>query len=310
VSRDRSVVVGGLPYFGRRLAALLDGDGWRVRYLETRRWQARAALAALVAAARADLIYLVGGQVERFSRPHLLRLALAKPTVMHWAGSDVLHARAVVERGRATRTLLRGVTHWAGAPWLADELRPLGVRARWLPHSWVEPAVPPPLPPGPLTVIAYLPDGRFDFYGGDAVLTVARALPDVRVLVAGATALPSPRPPNVTPLGWVDDMAALYARSHALLRLPAHDGLSFMVQEALALGRYALWNQPPPFAGVEHVAGVEPAVAVLRALAARQAAGALAPNADGMAAVRTRFSARAIRAGLLARFTTVLERRR
>ncbi len=27
------VAVGGLPYFGRKMAALLDGDGWEVAYL-------------------------------------------------------------------------------------------------------------------------------------------------------------------------------------------------------------------------------------------------------------------------------------
>jgi hypothetical protein len=144
--RTRTVAIGGLPYFGQRLAALLDGCGWQATYLETRAWEPRAALRALRRAAAADVVYLVGGQIERLSRPHLLRLALRRPVVMHWAGSDVLYARRAHTAGRATAALVRGVTHWAGAPWLVEELRALGVRARWLPHSWVEaPPAPPPL---------------------------------------------------------------------------------------------------------------------------------------------------------------------
>ena len=304
--RERRLVVGGLPYFGRRLAALLDGDGWRVRYLETRAWEPRAALRTLREVAAADLVYHVGGQIERFSRPHLLRLALRRPAVMHWAGTDLLHARRAHATGRATPTLSRGVTHWAGAPWLAAELADLGVRARWLPHSWVAPpSTLPPLPRDePFTLLTYLPAGRFAFYGGNAVLALARALPDVRVLVAGADALPCPAPPNVACLGWVREMAPVYARCHALLRLPRHDGLSFMVQEALAAGRYALWSYP--LEGVDQVHGAADAIAVTRALAERHARGGLPLNETGAAYVRAQFAAARVRANLLDGFARVL----
>ena len=301
------VAVGGLPYFGRRLAELLDGDRWRVRYLETRAWEPRAAVRALVQARRADLVYLVGGQIERLSRPHLLRLALPKPFVMHWAGSDVLYARQARARGRATDRLVRGVTHWAGAPWLAEELRPLGVEARWLPHSWVEvPATLPPLPApgdGPFTVLAYLPEGRVDFYGGEAVRRLAAALPEARVLVTGARSLPWSAP-NVRCLGWVTEMASLYARSHVLVRLPRHDGLAFMVQEALAFGRYAVWAYPMP--GAVQVSDADAGVHAVRELYERSARGALPLNEAGATHVRERFNRARIRADLLAGFRDVL----
>ena len=307
----RSVAVGGLPFFGRRLAALLDGPGWRVRYLETRGWEPRAALRALRRAAAADLVYLVGGQIERFSRPHLLRLATRRPCVMHWAGSDVLYARRVHAAGRTTAGLVHGVTHWAGAPWLVEELRPLGVRATWLPHSWVDaPATPPPLPAyadgAPFTVLTYLPERRAAFYGGESVLRLAAALPDVRVLVVGARTLPWPVPPNVRCLGWVEHMTPLYTQAHVLLRLPRHDGLAFMVQEALAQGRYAVWNHPFPDAIQAQMP--DAAIAAVRALCRRHAAGELPLNLEGAAHVRERFSAERIRADLLAGFKEVLAR--
>lgn len=301
------LAVGGLPYFGRRLAGLLDGDGWRARYLETRGWAPRAALAALRTAVHAGLIYLVGGQIERLSRPHLLRLAVRAPIVMHWAGSDVLHARRTRSAGRATPALVRGVTHWTGAPWLVDELAIVGVRARWLPHSWVDaPASVPPLPSSaesPFTVLTYLPSARLDFYGGEAVRHLAARLPDVDVLVAGTDTLPWGAA-NVRCLGWVADMAPVYARSHALLRLPQHDGLSFMVQEALAFGRHAIWRYP--FTGAIQADDAGAAIAAVRALSDRHAAGTLPLNEVGAAHVRERFSRERIRAGLRAGFAEVL----
>jgi len=295
-----TLAIGGLPYFGRRLANLLAGDGWRTAYLETRGWRAQPALTALRIARASDLNYQIGGQIERFSRPHLLRSVVRRPMVMHWAGSDVLYARRALRAGRATPALQRGITHWAGAPWLADELRKAGVAARWLPHSWVEPAQTlPPLPAGqgaPFTVLTYLPPGREAFYGGEATLQIARALPDVEVLVAGVEHLPWPAPPNVRCLGWHAQMEPLYARAHVLLRLPRHDGLSFMVQEALALGRHVIWNYP--FTGVIQAGPGAVATAALRRLAARHAAGCLGLNEAGATFVRERFNRERIRADL------------
>jgi hypothetical protein len=303
--RRRRIAVGGLPFFGRRLAALLDGPGWQARYLETRGWQPRAAVRALRLAAGADLIYLVGGQIDRLSRPHVLALALRRPVVMHWAGSDVLYARRVHAGRRGSRRLISGITHWAGAPWLVEELRPLGVHARWLPHSWVEPPPTPPLlPDGPLTVLTYLPDGRAGFYGREVVLRVAAALPDACVLVAGARSVPESTPANVCPLGWVEDMGGVYARSHVLLRMPRHDGLAFMVQEALAYGRHAVWNYP--FHGALHAPTPTAAVEAVRALHRRYMAGDLRLNEQGAARIRCRFTAARIRSDLLAGFAKVI----
>jgi hypothetical protein len=278
-----------------------------VRYLETRAWEPRSALRTLRQAMKADLVYLVGGQIGRLSRPHLLRLALRTPFVMHWAGTDVLYAREVRARGEATSRLVGGVSHWAGAPWLAEELGRLGVGARWLPHSWVDaPATLPPLPgpaDGPFTLLTYLPEGRADFYGGDAIRRLAAALPEARVLVTGTRSLPWTAP-NVRCLGWVEQMAPLYAQSHVLVRLPRHDGLAFMVQEALAFGRYVVWTYP--FAGAVRAANADDAVLVARELYSDYAHGELPPNEVGATHVRRRFNRDRIRADLLAGFGEIL----
>lgn len=307
VPRTCRVAIGGSSYFGRKLASLLSGEGWRADYLETRGWRADAALRALRAVRRADVVYHLGGQIERFSRPHLLGLAARRPCVMHWTGSDVLYARGVVERGAVTERLRRGCVHWAGAPWLADELADIGVDAVWVPHSSVDaPASVPPLS-DEFTVLAYLRPGREDFYGAAVVRRVAIALPDARVLVAGVDDL-ADAPPNVRCLGWVADMPEVYVRSHVLLRMPEHDGLAFMVQEALAHGRYAVWNHP--FPGVIAASTTDEAVAAVTDLAERHGSGRLPPNLLGAAHVRKESSPARIRDALRRGLVAAIEARR
>ncbi len=297
------VAVSGLPYFGRRMAALLSGDGWQATYLETRGWRPIPALRALRRARRAGVLYHLGGQIARWSRPHALLRLLGRPCVMHWTGSDVLHAHTVAARGAVAARLRDGCVHWAGAPWLVQELAEIGVRAEWVPHSAV--TAPARLPPFPerFTVLAYLRPGREEFYGAAAVRRVAAALPEAQVLVVGVDRLAAPA--NVRCLGWVTDMAPVYAAGHVLLRLAAHDGLSFMVQEALAWGRWVVWNHP--FPGVIETATVDEACARVAALAARHRAGCLALNEEGAAHVRARYHPARIRDDIRRRLAAVME---
>lgn len=304
--REYRVAVGGLPYFGRKMAALLGGDGWQAAYLETRGWRPLPAVRAVRAARRADVLYQLGGQIARLSRPHVLLAVAPRPCVMHWTGSDVTFARGVAARGRVAARLRDGCVHWAGAPWLADELARIGVRAAWVPHSTVEAPERIPELPATFTVLAYLRPGREAFYGVEAVLRVAAALPEARVLVAGCDRLGG-APANVRCLGWVADMAPVYAQAHALLRLAAHDGLAFMVQEALAFGRHAVWNHP--FPGVLDAADAEEATARVTNLFKQHQAGTLAPNLAGAAHVRERFNPRRIRDDIRGRLARIVEAR-
>ena len=293
IPRTWRVAVGGLPYFGRKAAALLSGEGWWARYLETRGWRPDAALATLATARQADVLYQLGGQIERGSRPHALLTLVRRPCVMQWTGSDVLYARSAIERGRVTERLRRGCTHLAGAPWLVEELAALGITAHWTPHSAIDaPATVVPLPDS-ITVLAYLRAGRERFYGLEAVRQVATALPEVRVVVVGTDRLPGRVPPNVSVAGWVRDMAGVYAGATVLLRMTEHDGLAFMVQEALAHGRYAVWNHP--FPGATLALDADQAVAGVRELYERWSTGHLMINEAGAAHVRERYNPRRIR---------------
>jgi hypothetical protein len=108
---------------GRRLAALLDGDGWQVRYLETRgwrpdrRWRCWGSTHGRVA--------LSGRRTDPAVQPPApARLVARRPLAMHWAERRALRATRIVA-GRATASLVRGVTHY-GAPWLAENWRRWG----------------------------------------------------------------------------------------------------------------------------------------------------------------------------------------
>jgi hypothetical protein len=305
--REYRLAVGGLPYFGRKMAALLSGEGWQAAYLETRGWRPAPALRALRRARRADALYQLGGQIARLSRPNALLAVARRPCVMHWTGSDVLFARKVAERGAVAERLRRGCIHWAGAPWLVDELATFGVRADWVPHSAVAaPERIPELPDGPFTVLAYLRAGREAFYGAGAVCRAAATLPEAVVLVVGCARLDG-APANVRCLGWIAEMAPVYARCHALLRMTEHDGLAFMVQEALAFGRHAVWNHP--FPGAVEAASAAAACDRLKELAGRHRAGTLAPNLDGAAHVHARYNPDRIRDDIRRRLAAVIEAR-
>ncbi len=188
-----------------------------------------------------DLVYQVGG--GPFVRPRIFEVckALHRRIVKHWVGSDVLRAReARVVEQHATGL----IEDWAVSSRLVEELAQSGIKAKQVPLSAVGSVELRPMPPAPLTALAYLPNEKFEFYGGDVVLSLAERFTDTQFLVVGGDGRGRTAPANVKFLGFRKDMAEIYARSHVLLRLPRHDGLSFMVLEALNHGREVIWNQP------------------------------------------------------------------
>jgi hypothetical protein len=193
---------------------------------------------------------------------------------MHWVGSDVLYARRADRRGRVSARLRRA-THWADAPWLAQELGPLAlaVEERPLPMP-IAVGSPVPMPPEPAVMI-FLPAAPHRAYDVDATRAVVEALPQTRFILVGGYRFEAP---NVENLGFVTDMATVYARSSMLLRLVRHDGLSHTVIEALSYGRHVAWRYT--FPGVTAAATAEEAIAAIRV----HAASPLVLNEAGIAA--------------------------
>ena len=237
-----------------------------------------------------NLVYQIGGGPVVNARVFAVCKALQRRIVKHWIGSDVLRAREpLVHEQNATGL----VEHWAVAAHLVDELAEAGITASVVPLSVVDTVAATPLPGPPLTILSYLPTRKFDFYNGATVLSLASRFPDVRFLIVGDDGTGRGASKNVEFLGYQREMDSIYARSHALLRLPRHDGLSYMVLEALNHGRQVIWNLPFE---ASRIGRTENEVAChIRELRAALATGTLAFNERGRDVVHETYSGSRIR---------------
>lgn len=257
-----AIAVAGLPFFGQQVATSLRTEGFRARYVPApgRAWLGHPGFPLTLL--RADLVYAIGSSIRRRSPIDLLACA-GRPILMHWVGSDVRHALKAFDEGKVSHRLVERATHWADAPWLIEELAPLGMRVTEHPLP-IPIATGRPLPmPAEPAILVYLPRNPHAAYDVAGTLHVFDALPGVRFLLAGGYPL-SPARPNVEQLGYVTDWDPAYARTAVHLRLTHHDGLSHTVIEALSYGRHVVWTCP--FPGVRRVAGPAEAVDALREL--------------------------------------------
>ncbi|MBD3947187.1 glycosyltransferase [Nocardioides ganghwensis] len=173
--------------------------------------------------------------------------------VMYWIGTDVQRLVAEVEGGAAPlRTRAMSRTHWhlAGSSRLRSELAAVGVDARLVdfPSFVSMPVGSLPEMPSRFTALTYIPDFRSGFYGGDVILQLARARPDVDFVVMGGDGTwAGDAPANVRFVGWVSDPSSLYARSSCVLRLPEHDSVGATAAEALLYGRPLIYTESLPY---------------------------------------------------------------
>lgn len=216
--------------------------------------------------ARADVIVRVGFRPEGetpyariFEAAWRLLMALRPKArvVMYWIGTDVLRTQQMLNRGVNARRFHRAaksMIHIAGSSGLSAELAEMGVDARvaWFPALTLRQPVLLPGYPDRFTVLSYVPDARHEFYGGESLLSLARARPDILVrIVGGDGRWAESVPPNVEFCGWVEDMGEQYARSTLVVRLAAHDALGATAIEGLMYGRFVCYSSPLRYA--QHV---------------------------------------------------------
>ncbi len=289
--RRGSILILGLPYFGKLLAEDLGALGWRANYLPHPGRSAAGWTKVARSVARADIVYLIGSRIDRGSpQDRLLRLR-RKPVVVHWVGTDV---QIAVEEHRKHNVSLRVAekpTHWCDAPWLVDELRTIGLVSEYVSLPITIPTAPPPPLPETFGVLLYYPVDAFDreVFDLETMLRLPGEFPQARftLIPSPPETLPSPLPENLEARAWVEDMDALYRETTAIVRLTSHDGQSFMAAEALARGRYAIWTHPMP--GCIRAEGFEQVSKALRTLVEKHEAGTLKPNAHGRRVVLDRF---------------------
>ncbi len=180
------------------------------------------------------IIYHLGGCSAIFCVLARLR---GKQMVSHWIGTDAM-------RYHSKMNPIKRLSVWvhrhlvglqlADSEIIQEELRSIGIESkllRLLPEAIVGQVTPLPEQP---VILSYWDDERFEFYGGDIVIA--------RATGKGLTEVPS----NVQFLGLVDNMQEMYRNSTCLIRIPKHDGLSAMVLEAMANGRYVIYNHKCP----------------------------------------------------------------
>jgi hypothetical protein len=276
-SPPRRVLVVGFSRLAQPLAARLTNDAWSCNYSES---------GGTLASITSDIVYQVGGGPIVYPRLLAASRAAGTPVIKHWVGTDVL--RTVLPHVRK-QYLTNKVNHWAVTQWLADELRAadLGIEAKVVPLSVLQRTEPMPFPPPPLTIVVYAPANKWAFYRGRLILAIAEKFPDVRFLIVANDGSGLTAAPNVAFLGYRSDMGEIYRRSHALLRFVDHDGLSYMVMEAMEAGRHVIWDRPMP--SVRLIADVPGIEREIETLDRELRAGVLAENEEGRAYTRATF---------------------
>lgn len=204
---------------------------------------------------RADLVVRVGMRPDaRTVRGRAFDLAWNRSvpverSVTYWIGTDVYDTVHDVERHGVVVDRRAG-THLAGAPWMTDELRRIGIPAETAVFPTTHPERRPVAPlPDEFVVHAYVPQLKPDFYGRRVVEELARRRPDMRFEVWGSER--DAPTANLTYRGRTDDMLATLDRTVVHLRLTRHDAFPATVREALGRGRWVLF--PYEFPGVVSV---------------------------------------------------------
>ena len=216
----------------------------------------------------------------------LLRATHPRPRcAYYWIGTDVMNAGENATRGGHTpffRLSLRD-RHLAGAPWLTEELRRIGVPADTAIFPESVPQVEEVAPmPETFQVLTYVPDARYKFYGGEFIYRAARELPGVIFSVMGGKGAWVCEPlPNLRFHGWLKDTGSAYSRASVLLRLLPHDAIGATVKEGLVHARHVIYTYPLPCTTVIKYGDYPSLLQSLRHYHQQHLAGTLRPNEKG-----------------------------
>lgn len=297
------VFLQGLKFFCNRLAVAFQSDGWDIRHHNIHNLRSLAGM--LQDLRDANLVFRWGSRLSYGKFLRTVRFFDKKNVVFFWAGSDVLGAQQQFSEGICEPWIVRK-THWAGAPWLRDEIQALGLKCEFVPITWV-PAVQNPEPlPERFSVLTYLPHADHgSLYGLERILEVTRSLPQISFELVGLTGGSVPNPPsNLRINGRTADMAAVYRRSSVYWRPVAHDGLSFMSLEALSHGRHVVWSYAFPHC--RQSCNVESDRAEILRFHDLHRRRLLGVNHPGMQLVKNRFCLDAIRKDYLRRWEDII----
>ncbi len=233
---------------GEHISDLLNRNGLKAVYIKQKNnnllYKLKVAYHCLVT----DYVYLIYiGYAPNRKFLKYLRL-LRKKIVFHWIGTDVYNC---IHNSETNVQYPLDITHLAGSQLLHDELKNIGIK------SIIVPIIPFSMDlsimdmPDTHRVLNYVPNGRERFYSADVVVNLAKRNQDIIFDVVGTDKFEGINeiPENICFHGKVskDGIQKIYKNITILLRIPLHDGLSMMVIEALAKGKYVLYKYRHPY---------------------------------------------------------------
>lgn len=297
------VLVHGLPYFCEGLQRLFQSPGWDIRFHNAKSLPSMLALARDLY--RADLLFIWGARISLGKVLRLARYLRKEKVILFWAGSDVLGAQMQFAEGMMD-PWVASRTHWAIAPWLAEEVRQLGLPCEHVPLFWLPTVQQPVHLPQEFSVGTYMPAvSRKELYGLNRILEVAQRLPHIPFELVGLIeGQIRNAPPNLRILGRTNDMSAFYRRVTVYWRPVSHDGLSFNVLEALAHGRHVMWSYPFPHCHWTKSADMD--VAEIDRLYSLHRAKNLLLNQEGMDFIAERFAPERIKKEFLEKWREII----
>lgn len=207
---------------------------------------------------------------------------VGKKIVNHWIGTDVSRAINDFESNLLAR-ITNHIIDIQLSEWLPStkELKKAGIKASFLP------IIPQIDENAPITyksgVLIYIPEDRVNFHHGHKILELAKAFPNTKFQVVDNKGDGLPALPNIHYHGWVEDMEKIWSNISILIRFPKHDGLSFMVLEALTHGKWVIWNQSMPYCS--YVKKISDISYELKSLLDKKS-----PNLEGRKFVLTKFN--------------------
>lgn len=220
-------------------------------YFEINTWKNFSFFCRAKIISNSDLVHYYWGRRISIGEICLERL-LGVKIIFSFIGTDVLRVAKAKKwkriRARYGMKLVHEVT--AGAPWLSDELKELGITSKFLPAAMAKQQDRILPLPDKFTVLSYIPVDRPGFYGWDTILRLAWDMPDVNFEIVGNYGKDLEHPCNIHFHGWVDSIIPYIQKSNVLLRLTEHDGLARTVIEALSCERHVVRTYKFPFCQV------------------------------------------------------------
>lgn len=295
----RRIAIVGLPMYAKKLAEDLNtfkGEKWCYHF--DTYYNRKDRLKLLLTIKKYDLIFSINGTLQT---SRLFDLAHKKnvPVLMLWAGSDVMYATDAFHKHPENyrKEYIDRHFHAAVSPQLSAELAEIGINAKFTIYQNFSVKSQSSEPFETLKVLIRIAKNREDFYGLDRTVSIAKELPDIGFTVVGTENVPKDAPENMTFLGWMDNMPALFD-SHAIaLRLPVHDGLSPFVLEALANGCHVCYNQKLDHC--EYTTSNEQVISFLNAMKKKLAeTGKIERNIEGQTFIQSNFEFKHVNSNL------------